>query len=81
MSFPWLRKITKKRSDSSSGRQFLKIFIFPCKPSGEVCQSEGGGRTPERQRESTGSLKAAGQECALPDLVCLGFTTAEHKLG
>lgn len=39
-----VKKNEKKRSDSSPGQQFLKIFIFPCKTSGEVCQSEGRGK-------------------------------------
>ena len=40
-----------------------------------------GGRTAQRHMEKgrhkqrTGLLKAAGQECALPRLLCHGFTT------
>lgn len=42
---------------------------------------ERGGGTGDTQRRNqcTGLRRAAGQECALPRLVCCGFTARDHK--
>ena len=75
----WKKK--KKRRDSSSGPQFLKIFIFPYKPSGEVWESEGRGRRRRRNRNS-GLVRwgLLDRNVLCQDSLCLGFTRPDHKL-
>lgn len=67
----------RRSSDSSPGQKFLKIFIFPCEPSGEVYESKGGGGGGRHRDRNSGSLRAAGQECALPRLMS-SFHNAEE---
>lgn len=72
MCFPWLgfMKNEKNRSDSSSGLQCLKIFIFPYKPPGEVWEGNEGGVN----RSAMHRDRHCPQKPVLPKLTCSGLT-------